>query len=45
METASDSVRGAEHREYEPPCIEQVLSRDELSREVLYAGETRASEF
>ncbi len=31
-------ISAAQSETYEPPCVEMVLSADELEREVLYAG-------
>jgi hypothetical protein len=38
MAETSDRIRS-----YEPPCIERVLTPEELEREILYAGQTDIS--
>jgi hypothetical protein len=38
VESRSDTAGGTEPGAYEPPQVEQVLSRDQLEREILYAG-------
>lgn len=38
METTSDTGGKPEPGTYEPPRVEQVLSRDRLEREIQYAG-------
>jgi hypothetical protein len=37
-ETRNDPARTPKRPEYEPPQVEEVLSADDLAREVHYAG-------